>query len=260
MLRKTLLGAVAVAALFASNARADVDVLATVDKFVDYFIFESTFKDKFINIFVDINVAPEKMAQASAHFNQRNEFNFACEDCAEKIGLIDGSILRNVGITSTNQAAGNNNMQGNVIAFAFDFNDPTPPDPGSDGFAHAQVAGSQYNNFNIVETENIIFRTASINNSINANVGITQTNQAVGNMSNQANAVAVAFSANVGFALADEALGQFVVGNLVTESNVTKLSVIVNSINGNTGITQTNQTSGTVLNQANVVSLSVTGQ
>lgn len=260
MLRKaTLLSAVAGAALFASTASADVNVTAFIDKFVDYDINERTDKDKFIDVDVFIDVNPEKFAQASAHFNQRNTNNFACENCAEKVAIISASILSNVGITSTNQAAGNNNLQGNVIAFSFDFDDPTPPVSTSDGFAHAQVAGTQYNNAQVVVTDNLVFRDAFILNSINGNVGITTTNQSVGNMTNQANAIAVAFSANPGVALSDEALGQFVVGNVVVETNVSKYALISGSINGNLGITQTNQTSGTVINQANVVSLSVTG-
>lgn len=281
MLRKaTLLSAVAGAALLASSASADVFVFGTVDKTVTVTIDETITKTK--NVFLDVNIvdAPEKFAESTALYNQRNQNNRACGNCAEKLDTIVGSVLANVGITSVNQASGNMNNQSTVIAFSWDLppveDPPGPPgpgqDPGATGFAHAQVAGSQYMLTNIVDTINIIFRDAVIDGSVNSNVGITAVNQSAGNINNQANAISISVSLSNGVALADTALGQFNIGNLSgtnqhdstavdgqTERNVSKLVSINNSISGNLGITQVNQAAGNFANQSNAVAIAVTG-
>ncbi len=279
MLRKAaLLSAVAGAALLASSASADVFVFGTVDKTVDVTILETITKNK--NVFLDVNItdAPEKFAESTALYNQRNQNNRACGNCAEKLDTIVGSILANVGITSVNQASGNMNNQSTVIAFSWDLppveDPPGDPDPGEDpgltGFAHAQVAGSQYMFTNIIDTINIVFRDAIMDGSVNSNVGITAVNQSAGNINNQANAISISVSLSNGVALADTALGQFNTGNLngvndahgpatQSETNVSKQVLINNSISGNIGITQVNQAAGNFANQSNSVALAVTG-
>jgi hypothetical protein len=280
MLRKAaLLSAVAGAALLASHAKADVNVFGTVDKTVTLTIDETITKTKTVFLDVSIVDAPEKFAESTALYNQRNQNNRACGNCAEKLDTIVGSVLLNVGITSVNQATGNMNNQSTVIAFSWDLpetpppQDPTPPLPGANsGFAHAQVAGSQYMLTNVVDTINIIFRDAIIDGSVNSNVGITAVNQAAGNINNQANAISVSVSLSNGVALADTALGQFNTGNLSgtsqhdssavdgqSERNVSKQVLINNSISGNIGITQVNQSAGNFANQGNSVAIAVTG-
>ncbi len=261
MLRKaTLLSAVAGAALFASTASADVTVIGNVTKLVDIDIVELIVKRKAVTLVVRITDVPEKAAEAQTIFNQRNEGNEACENCAEKTDLISGSVRNNVGITSVNQSSGNSNNQGTVISFAFDLDTPQDPPGGNTGFAEAQVAGAQYMQGNRISSVAIIFREALILNSIVGNSGITAVNQATGNINNQANAISIAFSQSNGVALSDVALGQFNTGNTVAEGNgVNKIASINTSITGNVGITQVNQTAGNFANQANVVSIAATG-
>jgi hypothetical protein len=265
MRKAFLLSAVAGAALFASTASADVFVFGTVNKTVTVDIEETIVKNKFVFLDVIIRDVPEKFAESYALFNQRNQSNTACENCAEKLDTIAGSINGNVGITSVNQSSGNNNNQGTVIAFSWDLpedppGDPPPGgDPGNTGFAHAQTAGSQYMLSNVIDTVNIVFRDAVMTDSVNRNVGITAVNQSAGNINNQANAISVAVSLSNGVALADTALGQFNSGHNVQESNVSKQVFIGTSINGNVGITQVNQAAGNLANQSNTVTIAVTG-
>jgi len=265
MSKATLLAAVAASALFASSAWADVNVFGTVDKTVTVDIEETITKNKFVFLDVVIVDVPEKFAESYALLNQRNQNNEACENCAEKLDRILGSVNGNVGITSVNQASGNNNNQATVISFSFDLpedppGDPGPGDPpGNSGFAHAQTAVSQYMLTNVIDTVNIVFRDAILSESVNENVGITAVNQSAGNINNQGNTISIAVSLSNGIALADTALGQFNSGHSVTESNVSKQVFIGTSVIGNVGITQVNQAAGNLANQSNSVTIAVTG-
>jgi len=270
MLRKaTLLSAVAGLALLASPARADVNLLGDVDKDVDIYIWEGVFKLKLAGFLVLIIDQPEKVAKSQAIFNQRNENNTACENCAEKLDLIQGSILSNNGITSVNQSTGNSNNQGTVISIAWSnvVTEPPPPPPpgggdpnGNTGHANSQVAGEQILSGNTIHTVNVPFRDAELRASVNSNIGITAVNQAAGNINNQANAVSIAFTLYNGVALSDTALGQWNTGNNpATEAGVSKFAYAENSIQLNRGITQVNQAAGILANQSNVVSIAATG-
>ena len=110
-----------------------------------------------------------------------------------------------------------------------------------------------------IETRSITFRDARIEGSISDNSGITMVNQAAGNVNNQANAISIAVSSSAGVALSDAALGQFVTQTNVSEIDVSKRALTLNSIVGNSGITQVNQSAGVLGNQSNVVSLAITG-
>lgn len=265
MRKAALLSAVAVSALLiAPAAYADVDVFGLVIKIETLTVTETVNILKTVTIDVDIVAPPDKFAEASAHYNQDNFFNKACENCAEKIDLISGSILGNSGITSVNQSSGNNNNQATLISFAFDVGTvtgsappPPPPANGTPGFAHSQVAGSQLIFGNTVSTILVTHRDALIVDSINSNTGITAVNQAAGNINNQANAIAIAFSQATGVALSDAALGQLVVLNNHFESGVFKTASMTGSIQNNTGIVQVNQSAGNLGNQGNAVSLAI---
>lgn len=273
MRRAFLLSAVAASALIASGAIADVTVTGTVDICTadlpcQITVTEDLTKTKTVSIDVVIVQQPEKFAEAWTHFNQLNDSNHACENCAEKLAEIINSIGQlengNTGITSVNQAAGNNINQGTIITIAVDEftppQQPPPPEqpPGSGGFAESQVAGDQRIVNHQIHSFNIAFRDALITGSINDNTGITAVNQAVGNVYNQANAISIAVSLQNGVALSDAALGQFVTRNTHDEVNVSKHAIVTDSIQSNTGITQVNTSAGNLGNQSNVVSIAAT--
>jgi hypothetical protein len=278
-------------ALLASPAKADFVLYGDVDKNVDIYIWEGVFKLKLAAFLVLIIDNPEKVAKSQVVFNQRNQRNRACENCAEKLDLITGSITGNAGITTVNQSAGNMNNQANLVSVAWanvgGGPGTTPPgtdpgDPNNTGHANSQVAGEQIlgngsagfvdnpetgrrehvleqGQGNTVYTINVPFRDAIIRGSVNENSGVTQVNQAAGNINNQANGMSLAFTFYNGIALSDHALGQWNAGNTVEEHNVSKFALIAGSVNDNSGVTQVNQTAGTLANQSNTVSLAVTG-
>lgn len=256
-------------ALGAAPALAEVNVLATIDKNKDVFVTE--FITLFNTVVLDVEVVsdPEKFAESDALINQSNFFNFACTNCDEKTDTIQNSGNNNSGVLTINQAAGNLSNQGTAIALAVDVEIEVPPggggDPEDTGFAEAQAGAEQINSLNLILTQNILFRNALINASLNGNTGVVAVNQATGNMANQANSIAVALSfAAEGVALSEADLGQFNTINTVLEGNgpgstvgVNKTATITGSINTNSGIVGVNQSAGNMSNQANVVSFAV---
>ena len=190
MRKAALFGAAAVLALGvstfgASQAKADFDVNADIDKWVSVRIIEVIAKVKLVGLLAIIVNRPDKAAESEALYNQRNERNRACENCAEKVFRLTDSMNRNVGITVLNAADGNMNNQGAAISIAFS-------GEGTLGFAEASASGTQILRFNTVETVNVPFRNSRIFNSINGNVGVTVLNTAPGNINNQAFALSVA--------------------------------------------------------------------
>ena len=111
-------------ALCVLPAMADVNILVNVDKdknilpWEGYDYTEYVYITKTINVTVLVTDTGEKAAEADANVNQVNASNLACENCAEKIDLIQGAVLGNEGITNVNQSVGNMNNQGNVVSLA----------------------------------------------------------------------------------------------------------------------------------------------
>ena len=253
------------------TAYADVTVFATIDKDKDKFVFEQIDKFKHVDLFVTVDVNVIKAAESDALVNQRNDFNEACENCAEKRDFIENSGNTNSGIVTVNQAAGNMNNQASAVSVAIDVRVPNAPpdvpvpDPDDRGFAEAQAAADQRNENNLVESVNLLFRDAIIRDSFSGNTGVVHVNQAAGNMANQANVLSMAVAFTPGVALSEADLGQVNAFNTVLESDsgttlfgVHKSAEITNSVNGNTGIIGVNQSSGNMANQANVVSFAAT--
>lgn len=252
---------------------ADVHVVATIDKDKDKIVFEQIDKFKSVELRVTVDVVVQKAAESEALVNQRNFANEACENCAEKRDIIQGSGSDNSGIVTVNQAAGNMNNQASAVSVAIDVRTTPPPgadvptpDPGDFGFAEAQAAADQRNETNTVESVNLLFRNSIIDNSFNGNTGVVHVNQAAGNMANQANVLALAVAFAPGVALSEADLGQVNIANVVLESDnggtpfigISKSAEITASVNGNTGIVGVNQSSGNMANQANVVSFAAT--
>lgn len=281
------LGAAAVAFCVSAPAFADVTVTGTidVDKTID--VDETIDVDTTVDLDVDVALEAEKFAESIAIANQSNYNNEACDNCAEKDGIIRDSGVGNVGVVSVNQAVGNMNNQGTLISIAVDAAVDGPPEIVGDansGFAESIAAADQRNGTpdalagedgsysdggNLVETVNIIFRNARIANSFNDNAGLVYANQATGHMANQVNVLSLAFAIDDnGVALAEADLGQVNANQTVRESDaaddgldigVVKIAATVGSLNGNTGIVGVNQSVGNMSNQANVVSIAAVG-
>jgi hypothetical protein len=265
-MKKLLLGAVAAVGLTASPAMADVFVFGEFFKTKTINVFENIVVDKDIDLDVNVDLEAEKFAESLAVVNQRNFDNYACENCAEKAGLILASLNDNSGIITANQAVGNLNNQGNAMAISIDFPTsppdvpPPPPPPGEGGFAESQAHAEQVNESQLINTINILFRDAVIAGSGNNNSGLLYVNQASGNAANQLNELSLAVSFAPGVALSEADLGQFNTNNSVTEREIrSKLASIDASFNGNIGFVGVNQSAGNAANQANVVSFALTG-
>jgi len=265
---------------WAAPALADVNVYADIDKEKTITVTETITITKTATVDVLVEAAGNEAAEAMAIANQENADNYACENCAEKQNYILGSVLTNTGITNVNQSVGNMNNQGNITAISIDL----PPGGGGgiperSGFANAQASVDQKQGLvivgyvtdtetgeilgpiyevspNVVNSINILFRESLIQGSINHNVGVTNVNQAAGQMNNQANATALAVCLDGAVALSETDLGQYSLGNQVYETFTLKTASILGSINENQGVTFVNQTSGNMANQGNALSLS----
>jgi hypothetical protein len=177
-----------------------------------------------------------------------------------KSASITDSINGNQGIVGVNQDVGNMANQANIVAFATDVTSPT----GST-FANSQADISQDNQNNFVWHVESPFTgsgpptnlSATIDGSINDNIGVVGVNQNAGNMNNQTNSLALAVGPDAVYALAEANLGQENAHNIVMELNTGKADTITGSINGNTGIVQVNQSVGNMNNQASAFSISV---
>jgi hypothetical protein len=265
---KKLLTGIAVA-LFAGAlavpASANVDAVVFVNITKNVSIFENI--TKFKDVFVDVDFVEfaDGAAEALALVNQENLENFADVDMSDgesgfaidglDASIDTGSVSNNVGITQVNQDVGVGANQANVVAVAVT--------DAEASVADAQSTVDQRNLDNeVLLTGPFILddpeRTAVISDSVNGNNGITQVNQNAGNWNNQANTAAVALGEADGaiLALADAFLGQENTGNTVDAFTTIKTDVISGSVNGNTGITNVNQTTGNMNNQGVAISFS----
>jgi hypothetical protein len=239
-----------------------VDVTATVDKTKTITIDEVVNINKYVGLDARVITPGTAAAEADAIVNQVVENDYACENCAEKRAWIIGSVLGNTGITNVNQAVGNLNNQGNVVAVAVDYDVPEsgePPTPGAGGFANAQASVDQkvgaLGAENGVNSYNLLYRDSLISGSIKRNIGITSVNQAAGQLNNQANTTAIAVCLRGAVALSEADLGQEISQSFVHEANTVKTAVIYDSVVANQGVTFVNQTSGNLGNQSNTLSL-----
>ncbi|HWA46345.1 MAG TPA: hypothetical protein VHA10_24215 [Hypericibacter adhaerens] len=183
-----------------------------------------------------------------------------------------GSVNNNIGVFGFNQDVGNMTNQGNAVSVAGISNLPA--------FANSQAEADQSNTDNssydferirsaedghVLSFEDIqadhdptsfqVGKSTLIDGSINTNTGVINVNQNAGNMNNQNNGVALAVGLGALVALSEGALGQTNAGNFVSEVETVKTDTISDSINGNTGIVNVNQSVGNMNNQGNVVSL-----
>lgn len=287
-MRKQLISAVALPALAifawtaaATDARADVTVLATITKNVTLTVTETITKEKFLDIVVtDVNDY-DSAAESMAVVNAVNEDNIV--NGYDNGGLLGGndltndpnadfdihyisrviaSINGNSGIAGVNVDSGNHVNQGNVVAFAI---------IGDNGLhegsvAHTQAELEQQNLNNEVFDSEFLDeaipgpftpnKVALIRDSVNGNTGIVGVNVNSGNTTNQHNVVAMSVGIDAAVALSEAALGQSNSGNTVTEIETVKHGTVAGSFNGNSGIVSGNVNTGNHNNQATVVSFS----
>jgi hypothetical protein len=163
--------------------------------------------------------------------------------------FIDSSAAESISVT---------NQRNDNQSFFFD---PENPDGGEEPFLAPPRNNGAY--------------VATITDSINANSGITQVNQDVGHMVNQANVVSAALNRTAFFAESHAIVEQQNNGNTVEQTGALpgefgvpegpigpnsfalRRANLIDSVNGNSGVTQVNQNSGVANNQVNSVSLAL---
>ncbi len=188
-----------------------------------------------------------------------------------------GSFSNFLGIGQSNQAAGQMNNQGNIVAVGFV--------SSNDAYSSALTAVGVSNQHNDYSTnhrkdgygcyvdwwhpETTVTQADNMLNSFNGFTGIGQSNQSAGSMNNQNNAVAVAAGVNddspggwCGFSgggsMVAMAGSELAMTNSCNKVNIDKATFTDNmngSFNGFTGIGQSNQSAGNMNNQCNVVSV-----
>lgn len=253
LLRSTALTVGIVVGLGATSALADVDVNAVVTKDKDTFISESINRVKDVRLDVQVMSVAAKFSEALAVLNQSGQ-NIISESETSRTDSITGSVNGNSGITVANQSSGSLNNQGSSVSGTANA-DATS---GGQVFSEAQAAAGQYNSSSSLTANVVTDRTASVDASLNDNVGILHANQSVGNMNNQGNGLALALSfGSGGVVLSDAALGQSNSGHIISEFAVLRTASMQGSVNTNNGIVGVNQAAGNFANQANLVAVGV---
>ncbi len=234
-------------------------------------IYDYTLNAKFFFTFAYIELDPKALADCEVFKCDYNAGNYVKSFVGTYDDNITDSFSRFEGIGQANQAAGFAVNQGNVVAIA-------ATEGTKKSAAMTEVGVEQTNYFNHLDS--CINLTAStITDSFNRFDGIGQVNQSPGSMNNQNNVVAVSAgltgsSGNSGntetygggrsyengvLATNDTFLSQNNVFNCAQVNFAYSYNSISSSFNGFTGIGQANQSSGSMNNQANIVSISFAG-
>jgi hypothetical protein len=206
---------------------------------------------------------------------------------------ISDSITGNTGIVGVNQDVGNSANQGNLVGLAYtagtgsaladsqseadqanssgvvvergvrehtevvDGGSTTSGDPDfADDGKKIVIIENPDGTITILDTA---VKTATIENSVIGNTGITGVNQNVGNSSNQHNGVSLAVGIGAIAAMSEAALGQSNSGNTVDEVGTVRTASLTASVMQNAGITAVNQNTGNFNNQSSMVAFSAIG-
>jgi hypothetical protein len=126
-------------------------------------------------------------------------------------------------------------------------------------FAHAQTDVEQTNADNNYLNINTSTNSDDINGSFGGGSGVVGVNQASGHLNNQNNALAIAVGEPAVYALGEVDLGQFNTNQSVEATDQIRSDTIEGgSFNGFAGVAMVNQSSGSMNNQANAVTIAVT--
>jgi hypothetical protein len=266
-----LLAVPAVAQMSCPSDPGGCNVSFDVNVEKDKKICEFTLNAKFFFTFAEICLDPKALADCEVFKCDYNYSNFVCQTGGILEDIMSGSFNRFEGIGQANQAAGFMVNQGNVVAIA-------ATEGTKKSAAMTEVGVEQTNYYNELKSC-FDLTSATIYDSFNRFDGIGQVNQSPGSMNNQNNVVAVSAgltgsSGNSGntetygggrsyengvLATNDTFLSQNNVFNCAQVNFAYSYNSISSSFNGFTGIGQANQSSGSMNNQANIVSISFAG-
>lgn len=196
--------------------------------------------------------------------NARGSFNAGVEGDQGNSheALIASAVHDNAGLINVNADSGVMNNQGNMLALGETESAMAAADAQADvaqrnaGNDLTDVGSAFYDDQGALAFR--VRRTATLTNAVYGETGITALNQASGVMDNQTNAMTMAAALGVGgvTALSEAALGQTTQGNNGLASNVRYEDRASAAVHGNAGVTQVNQTSGNLNNQASTIAFS----
>jgi len=282
-MKKALLGttALAVALGFASVALADADVDAHIDfnKYVN--VDEILYVEKALFIKAQPKLTPAGAAEAAAVANighNGNYFNTPADSSGASVSgdqriVLDAKITdavhSNSGVISVNYDIGIMNNQGNLVSMGVTQSATAAADSQAETSQHnvdnrmTEVGDWLYTNNTTDGMPNgsLLFRsrrTATLENTVHSQTGITGLNQTSGVANNQTNSVALAVGLNSTVALSEAALGQATVDNKIVVGDFSYANTVTNAVRNNTGITHVNQTSGNMNNQSSTIAFSAT--
>ncbi|MGE0746943.1 MAG: hypothetical protein AB7K86_16925 [Rhodospirillales bacterium] len=278
-MKNVLLGTTALAMVLglAGVARANADVDAHIDfnKYVN--VDEILYVEKALFIKAQPKLTPAGAAEAAAVANighKGNGYNNRARSRGTNDGIvldakITDAVLGNSGVISVNYDIGIMNNQGNLVSMGVT--------QSATAAADSQAETAQHNNGNEAAdfgtwgySDNttdgmpngaLVFRsrrTATLDNTVHSQTGITGLNQTSGVMNNQTNSVALAVGLNSTVALSEAALGQASSENRVDVGAFSYADTVTNAVRNNTGITHVNQASGTLNNQSSTIAFSAT--
>jgi hypothetical protein len=247
-------------ALVATPAMADNFLFWEVLKLAEYTIVVDVTKEKIADINVNFDEELEGSASSQALVNARVEFNSNSNgstneaNSTQRTAILNNGVNENLGIGQLNQDVGQFSNQGNVASVGLDL--------GGDAYTMAEAYVDQKTQSNFSGTREGIVNTANPNlesliyGSVNENTGVFHVNQNSGVGNQQHNVLSAAVGASAVIALADAGLGQLTAGNSLADTNTVKRDVLSDSVNGNTGIVNVNQSVGTFNSQATIVNVS----
>lgn len=257
-------------ASFATSAMADVDVTATIKKDVNVKVDEYQDIDKEVYLNIQQIAKPTNSAEARAVKNDTNQSNKVTEKptevtppsnsaapvptpaITENKATIDGGSGNGAsGVININQSPGNLNNQGNAASIAYTAT--------GNAVLHSESSADMVNG-GTAETGNELsstkpLKTDTISGSLVGATGIIGVNQSAGHMNNQDNATSLAVGVGSIAAISEADLGMVNAWNVSNEVDGVKTDIITAGALGTAkGIINVNQSSGSMNNQANVVS------
>jgi hypothetical protein len=260
--------AVVFAVGMSTSAWAEVDVTADIFKFKTVLETETINVNKEYDIKVLQTEQVDNSAESQVIKNDSNTGNAVYDEADELTATIDGgSFDGSVGIVGVNQSPGYINNQGNATSIAVAAE--------GDAFVHAEAAVDALNAFNLLEHDpGAANRTNLIDTSFVGVSGVVGVNQATGSMNNQNNATAFSLGVDAAAGLAQtdlglfngaefnsssEALVQIGGGNqIVVDLSENNTDTLTAAFAGSSGVVGVNQSTGSLNNQVNAVSIAAT--
>ncbi|MBW2569018.1 MAG: hypothetical protein JRD93_06380 [Deltaproteobacteria bacterium] len=213
---------------------------------------EETTITKNIEIGVNQNTFVEQSAETSNTGSVDNSGNEIAEINVDSSAIIQNSSFNGVdGIISINQAPGSMNNQGNSVSISF-------AKDGADTLLRSASSFDQSSLGNTLTAEDSIHSNTIKANAFNSLSGVIGINQSAGNLNSQNNIACISTGGNPVVSLSPAELGMISGHNTVFEAGVSNIDTISSfAFEGVSGIISINQSSGSLNNQINVVTISV---